>query len=77
MNYRDLTEALNNTQPDVKEYLERALAYFHDQTTTSVKRLYLEVLEDHMGWVESIQYLKLLDDDDWQAVYEHAEGEKE
>jgi len=77
MNYQELADGVDAMTPEVKAYVKRALDYYHDQRTTLVNRLYLEVLEEHMGWVESIHYLKLLDDDDWQAVYEHAEEEKE
>jgi len=76
MDYQELANGVDAMTPEVKAYVQRALNHYHNQTTTSVKRLYLEVLEEHMGWVESIHYLKLLDDDDWQEVYEHAEGEK-
>ena len=76
MNYQELADGVDAMTPEAKAYVKRALDYYHDQRTTLVNRLYLEVLEEHMGWVESIHYLKLLDDDDWQAVYEHAEEEK-
>jgi len=77
MNYQELANGLGKLPPDIRSYVERALNHYHNQTTTSVKRLYLEVLEEHMGWIEAIHYLGFLDDDDWQTVYEYAEGEKE
>tara|TARA_R110000803_G_scaffold25577_3_gene61135 strand:+ start:403 stop:633 length:231 start_codon:yes stop_codon:yes gene_type:complete len=76
MNYREITEGLDAMTPEAKSYVKRALNYYHDQRYTRVNSLYLDVLEEHMGWVESLHHLKLLDDDDWATVYEHAEGEK-
>ena len=77
MNYQHYLDGLATLQPDVQKYIKECVAYRHDQRTALVDSLYLEVLEEHMGWVESTHQLDLLDDGDWEAVYEHAEGERE
>jgi len=77
MNYQDLKDTLDNAPSEVKDYIQRALDYYHNQQSVLINKAYLSVLEEQADWIESIQYLELLDDGDWEAVYEHAEGERE
>jgi hypothetical protein len=76
MKYQDLMDELDAMSPEAKAIVTRALDYYGDQKTILVNSEYFDILEEKSGWIESLEYLELLSDEQWWSVYKHSEGEK-
>jgi len=73
MDYQHYKDALETIQPDVREYIVKAVNRQNDSATTMVNRKYLDILERESATLESIDILDFLNIGDWKSIYKHME----
>ena len=76
MNNQDYLDALEALPLDVKDYIKRRVDACEDRRYQRVRIDYLEIIEKDSHILESIEYLEVLTDGQWDEVIKHYEEEK-
>ena len=75
MNNQDYLDALETLPLDVKNYIKRRVDAMEDMRYQRVRVDYLEIIEKDSHVLESIEYLELISDDEWDEVFKRYEEE--
>jgi|TARA_B110000977_G_scaffold177559_1_gene234223 hypothetical protein len=75
MNNQDYLDALETLPLDVKNYIKRRVDAMEDMRYQRVRVDYLEIIEKDSHLLESIEYLELISDDEWDEVFKRYEEE--
>jgi len=75
MNNQDYLDALETLPLDVKIYIKRRVDAMEDMRYQRVRVDYLEIIEKDSHLLESIEYLELISDDEWDEVFKRYEEE--
>ena len=75
MNNQDYLDALETLPLDVKDYIKRRVDAMEDRRYQRVRVDYLEIIEKDSHLLESIEYLELISDDEWDEVFKRYEEE--
>ena len=76
MNYQDYLDALETLPLDVKDYIKCRVDACKDRHYKRVLVDYMEIIEKDSHILESIKYLEVLTDGQWDEVIKHYEEEK-
>ncbi|MDA9550240.1 hypothetical protein N9Q02_01020 [bacterium] len=75
MNNQDYLDALETLPLDIKNYIKRRVDAMEDMRYQRVRVDYLEIIEKDSHLLESIEYLELISDDEWDEVFKRYEEE--
>ena len=76
MNYQDYLDALETLPLDVKDYIKCRVDACKDRHYRRILVDYMEIIEKDSHILESIKYLEVLTDGQWDEVIKHYEEEK-
>lgn len=75
MNYQHYLDELATLSPDVQNYIKRAVDQYNDSSMSRTSGKYLALLTKDSNDLDSINYLNLLTDEEWDIVSRHTEEE--